>query len=51
MHELNFDTDQSLHKAWKEIQRNFSEDLEKEVEGQISHYLNKVLRIEADMQC
>lgn len=50
MRELNFAADQSLQKAWKDIQWNFSEDLEKEVEDGITHYLNKVLRIEADMQ-
>jgi putative transposase len=50
MRELNFATDQSLQKTWKEMQWNFSEDLEKEIEGQITHYLNKILRIEADRQ-
>jgi transposase-like protein len=50
MRELDFAADQSLQKAWKEIQWNFSEDLETELEGQISHYLNRVLRIEADRQ-
>ena len=50
MRELNFAADQRLQKAWRDIQWNFSEDLEKEVEGGITHYLNKVLRIEADMQ-
>jgi putative transposase len=50
MRELDFAADQSLQKAWKDIQWNFSEDLEREVEAGITHYLNKVLRIEADMQ-
>jgi len=50
MRELDFAADQNLQKAWKDIQWNFSEDLEREVEGTITHYLNKVLRIEADMQ-
>ena len=48
--ELDFSSDQSLAEAFEEIQYNLSEDLEKEVEGQVSHYLNKVLRIEADRQ-
>jgi transposase-like protein len=50
MHELNFVREQKLHEAWQDVQWNFSEDLEQAVEGQISHYLNKVLRIEADRQ-
>ncbi len=50
MHELNFVRDQKLNRAWQEVQWNFMEDMEKAVEGQISHYLNKVLRIEADLQ-
>ncbi len=50
MRELNFVRDQKLHEAWRQVQWYFSEDLEKEVEGQITHYLNKVLRIEADLQ-
>lgn len=50
MRELNFLRDQKVHESWQEIQWNFMEDIEKAVEGQISHYLNKVLRIEADMQ-
>ena len=50
MRELNFAADQSLQKAWKDIQWNFSEDLEGEVEAEITQYLNKVLRIEADRQ-
>ena len=50
MHELNFVRDPKLNEAWREVQWNFMEDMEKAVEDQISHYLNKVLRIEADMQ-
>ena len=50
MHELNFVRDQKLNRAWQEVQWNFMEDMEKAVEDQISHYLNKVLRIEADLQ-
>jgi len=50
MRELDFAADQSLQKAWKDIQWNFSEDLETEVDKGITHYLNKVLRIEADLQ-
>lgn len=50
MRELNFVRDQKLHEAWRHVQWNFIEDVEKAVEGQIRHYLNKVLRIEADLQ-
>ena len=50
MHELNFVRDQKLREAWRDVQWNFMEDVETAVEGQISHYLNKVLRIEADLQ-
>ena len=50
MRELNFVRDQKLHDAWHDVQWNFMEDVEKAVEDQISHYLNKVLRIEADQQ-
>jgi putative transposase len=50
MHELNFVRDPKLNEAWREVQWNFMEDMEKAVEGQISHYLNRVLRIEADLQ-
>ncbi len=50
MRELNFLRDQRLHDAWCDVQWNFMEDVEKAVEEQITHYLNKVLRIEADAQ-
>jgi len=50
MRELNFVRDQKVHEAWRHVQWNFVEDVEKAVEGQISHYLNRVLRIEADLQ-
>ena len=50
MRELNFANDQNLHEAFQEVQWNFSEDIEMEVEGRISDYLNGVLRIEADKQ-
>ena len=50
MRELNFLRDQKLHDSWQHVQWNFIEDVENAVEGQVSHYLNKVLRIEADLQ-
>jgi putative transposase len=50
MRELNFVRDQKVHDAWHHVQWNFMEDVESAVEGRISHYLNKVLRIEADRQ-
>ena len=39
MRELNFVRDQSVHDAWKDVQWDFIEDVEKALEGQISHYL------------
>lgn len=50
MRELNFVRDQKVHDAWHHVQWNFMEDIETAVEDRISHYLNKVLRIEADQQ-
>ncbi len=48
MRELNFFRGQNLNGAWRRVQWDFSEDVAKAVEGQIRHYLNKILRIEAD---
>jgi putative transposase len=50
MHELDFVRDESLQEAWEDVQWNFMEDVERETERQITHFLNKVLRIEADRQ-
>lgn len=50
MQELDFSCEQNVTEAFDEIQKNLSEDLEKEMEGQVSHFLNGVLRIEADQQ-
>lgn len=50
MRELNFARDQKVHDAWQHVQWDFMEDVESAVEGQIEHYLNNVVRIEADMQ-
>jgi putative transposase len=50
MHELDFVREKSLQEAWQEVQWNFMEDLERESERGITHFLNKVLRIEADRQ-
>jgi hypothetical protein len=36
MHELNFVRNPKLNEAWREVQWNFMEDMEKAVEGQIS---------------
>jgi len=50
MRELNFLRDQKVHDAWHHVQWNFMEDIEAAVENRISHYLNTILRIEADAQ-
>lgn len=50
MRELNFVRDQKVHDAWHHVQWNFMEDVEEAVEDRISHYLNGILRIEADQQ-
>jgi putative transposase len=50
MQELDFSCEQSLNEAFEEIQNNLSEDLEQQVERNISEYLNKTLGIEADLQ-
>lgn len=50
MRELNFVRDQKVHEAWRHVQWNFMEDIEAAVEDQIRHYLNGILRIEADRQ-
>ena len=48
MHELEFVREKMLQEAWEDVQWNFLEDVERETERQITHFLNKVLRIEAD---
>ena len=50
MHELDFVREERLQEAWEDIQWNFMEDLERESERRITHFLNKVLRIEANRQ-
>lgn len=50
LRELNFLRDQKLQEAWRHVHWNFIEDVEMGVGGQITHYLNHVLRIEADVQ-
>jgi putative transposase len=50
VHELNFVREEMLQEAWEDVQWNFMEDVERESERGITHFLNKVLRIEADRQ-
>jgi putative transposase len=50
MRELDFVRDQRLQEAWQDVQWNFMEDVERDMEGQIGDYLNRVLRLQADLQ-
>jgi putative transposase len=50
MRELEFVRDQKLQEAWQDVQWNFMEDVERDMEGQIGDFLNHVLRIQADLQ-
>ena len=50
MRELEFVREEKLQEAWQDVQWNFMEDVERDVEGQIEDYLNEVLRLQADLQ-
>ena len=50
MRELNFVRNEMLQEAWQDVQWNFMEDVEKDMEEQIGDYLNRVLRLQADLQ-
>ena len=50
MRELEFVRDQKVQDAWAEVQWNFMEDVEKDLQSQIEDWLNGVLRLQADLQ-
>jgi putative transposase len=50
MRELEFVRNEKLQEAWQDVQWNFMEDVERDMEGQIEDFLNRVLRIQADLQ-
>jgi transposase-like protein len=50
MRELDFVREQRLHEAWEDVQWNFMEDVEKDLESRIGDWLNGVLRLQADLQ-
>lgn len=50
MHELNFVTEPTLAEAFEEVQRNFNDDLDTQMEEKLEEFLNGVLQVEADWQ-
>ncbi len=50
MHELNFVRDPKVHQAWLDVQWDFVEDVEKDGEEIIEDCLNRMLRLQADLQ-
>ena len=50
MHELNFVRDQKVHQASLDVQWGFVEDIEEDAQKSIEDRLNRMLRLQADLQ-